>query len=116
MTSGVPGPVTDTEKFTPARAELLTAPLPLPDCFELTVTSVRRPMTAEGLTTNTLPFPLEVLIPATAMPAPCRDGARQVLLPLAWMAQLDTHENPPLTLPPESRVHPIGLSPFPVVE
>jgi len=31
-------------------------------CFELTVTSVRRPMTAEGLTTNTLPFPVDVFI------------------------------------------------------
>jgi hypothetical protein len=37
--------------------------------FFPTVTSVRRPITAEGLTTNTLPLPLLVLIPAERLPA-----------------------------------------------
>jgi hypothetical protein len=49
---------TVTLKSTPANAELV-AVVP---CFELTVTSVRSPITADGLTTNTLPVPLLVLI------------------------------------------------------
>jgi hypothetical protein len=52
-----------TEKSTPAKAELLAVV-----CFELMVTSVSRPMTAEGLTTKTLPFPLFVLIATLALP------------------------------------------------
>src|SRR5215472_17563037 len=68
ITTGLPGPVTLTVKSTPASAELLTPPTVLPFCCEFTVTSVRRPTTAEGLTTNTLPLPLLVLIPATALP------------------------------------------------
>src|SRR5215469_764684 len=68
ITWGLPGPVTDTVKSTPASAELLTPPVVAPFWFELTVTSVSRPTTAEGLTTKTLPLPLLVLIPATALP------------------------------------------------
>lgn len=52
-----------TEKSTPAKAELLAVV-----CFELMVTSVSRPMTAEGLTTKTLPFPLFVLIATLVLP------------------------------------------------
>jgi hypothetical protein len=52
-----------TEKSTPANAELLAVV-----CFELTVTSVRRPITADGLTTNTLPFPLFVFIATLVLP------------------------------------------------
>jgi hypothetical protein len=52
-----------TEKSTPANAELVEVV-----CFELMVTSVRRPMTADGLTTNTLPFPLLVLIATSVWP------------------------------------------------
>src|SRR5437667_11034519 len=71
MTVGSDWPLsgaTVTLKSTPASAELLTEPVVEPSCFELTVTSVRRPTTAEGLTTNTLPLPLDVLIPAFAFP------------------------------------------------
>jgi hypothetical protein len=52
-----------TEKSTPANAELLAVV-----CFELMVASVSRPMTAEGLTTNTLPFPLFVFIATLVLP------------------------------------------------
>jgi hypothetical protein len=55
--------VTVTRKSIPASAELFTL---LPDCLELTVTSVRRPITAEGRMSNTLPLPLLVFIPAEA--------------------------------------------------
>jgi hypothetical protein len=88
----------------------------LPLCFELTVTSVRRPITAEGLITNTLPLPLEVLIPATATPAHCPDCGVHVLLPRASIVQLDWQVYPPEMVPPEFRVHATGLVPFPVVE
>jgi hypothetical protein len=52
-----------TEKSTPAKAELDAVV-----CFELTVTSVSRPITAEGRTKNTLPFPLLVLIATSVLP------------------------------------------------
>lgn len=54
---------TVTAKSTPANAELVEVV-----CFELMVASVRRPMTAEGLTSNTLPFPLLVLIATSVCP------------------------------------------------
>ena len=53
-----------TEKSTPANAELVAGWV----CFELAVTSVRSPMTAEGLTTNTFPVPLEVFIVTLVLP------------------------------------------------
>src|SRR5437879_849332 len=84
-------PVTVTLKSTPASAELLTAPVPLPDCFEFTETSVRRPITAEGLTTKMLPAPLDVLIPATACPLQVPLAAVQVLLPEESIVQLSWH-------------------------
>jgi hypothetical protein len=52
-----------TEKSTPANEELLAVV-----CFELMVASVSRPMTAEGLTTNTLPLPLFVFIATLVLP------------------------------------------------
>src|SRR5260370_13893440 len=111
MTVGVPGPVTDTEKFTPASAELLWM-----SCFEFRVTSVRRPMTAEGLITNTLPLPLDVLMPATALPMHWPVCAVQLLVPSGFNVHCWTHDNPPVIVPLLSMVHAIGLAPFPVVE
>src|SRR6266853_4023031 len=87
-------PVTVTLKSTPASAELLTAPVLLPDCFELTVTSVSRPITAEGLTTKMLPAPLDVLIPATACPLQVPLAGVQLLLPRASIVQLSWHCSP----------------------
>src|SRR5207244_1890177 len=49
--------VTVTWKSTPACEEVEAEA-----CFELMVAFVRRPTTADGLTTNTLPLPLDVLI------------------------------------------------------
>src|SRR6266852_6710546 len=57
--------LTVTAKSTPASAELVPMSMLL---FFPTVTSVRRPITAEGLTTNTLPLPLFVFIPACRPP------------------------------------------------
>src|SRR5450759_4895550 len=85
------GPLTVTLKSTPASAELLTAPVLLPACFELTVTSVSRPITAEGLMTKMLPAPLDVLIPATACPLQVPLAAVQVLLPEVSIVQLSWH-------------------------
>src|SRR5216684_133379 len=60
------GSVAFTSKSTPAYAELVPT---LMVEFFCTVTSVRRPITAEGSTTNTFPLPLLVLIPALRVPA-----------------------------------------------
>ena len=49
--------VTVTWKSTPAWAEVMAAA-----CFELMVTFVRRPTTAEGVTTKTFPLPLDVFM------------------------------------------------------
>src|SRR5215813_1387371 len=75
--------LTLTRKSTPASAEPLEMPLLL-WFLELMVTSVKRPMTAEGLMTNTLPLPLLVLIPALALPmqSPCDAGSWQVPVPV----------------------------------
>jgi hypothetical protein len=86
----------------------------LPDCFELTVTSVSRPTTAEGLTTNRLPLPLLDFIPATAVPMHSPDCGTHVLTPLESIVQLDWHWYPPLMAPLDERVHPVKL--LPVVE
>src|SRR2546426_11818113 len=50
---------------TPANAELVPM---LTELFFPTLTSVRRPMTAEGLMTKALPLPLLVFIPALRVP------------------------------------------------
>jgi hypothetical protein len=60
------GSVTPTEKSTPASAELVPTSSV---AFFCRLTSVRRPMTAEGSMTNTLPAPLLVLIAALNVPA-----------------------------------------------
>jgi hypothetical protein len=116
---GLPCPlsgVTVTQKFAPARAELLTAPVLLPDCFELTLTSVRRPTTAEGRTTNTLPLPLDVLIPAMAFPMQIPVDWVHVLLPLASTLQLIWQVCPPVMLPPLSITHAVVPPPVPYVK
>src|SRR5215831_506200 len=58
-------PVADTEKSTPAIAELVPTEIV---AFFCRLTSVRRPITAEGLTTNTLPLPLFVLMALLRLP------------------------------------------------
>src|SRR5437867_1003526 len=100
---------TVTLKFTPASAELLTPPRADPACFELTVTSVRRPITAEGLTTNTLPLPLDVLIPAARCPTQVPVVGVHVLTPEASILQLITHCSPPEILPLLLSVHAVWL-------
>jgi len=68
VTQGVgwpPIPLAVTEKSTPAYAELVPTSIVL---FFCRLTSVRRPTTAEGLTTNTLPKPLLVFMAAPRVP------------------------------------------------
>src|SRR4029077_11698375 len=73
ITTGAAWPLSGvavTLNSTPACEELETV---VPACFELIVTSVRRPTTAEGVTTNTLPLPLDVFIVVlTVVTAGCR--------------------------------------------
>src|ERR1019366_4790238 len=88
------GPVTVTLKSTPASAELLATV-----CFELTVTSVSRPITAEGLMTKMLPAPLDVLIPATACPLQVPLGVLHVLVPSGLRVQLSWHCSVPDMVP-----------------
>jgi hypothetical protein len=78
--------VTLTLKFTPANAELLAT-----NCFELSETSVRRPITAEGLTTKTLPLPLFVFIATTALPAHWPDAGVHEVVPSGLSVQLCWH-------------------------
>src|SRR5713226_5424255 len=92
-------PRTVTLKPTPAAPHHLTAPAPLPACFELTVTSVSRPITAEGLMTKMLPAPLDVLIPATACPLQVPVGVLHVKVPSGLIVQLSWHCSPPEILP-----------------
>ena len=83
--------VTVTLKSTPASAELLEMPVEL-WFLELIVTSVRRPMTAEGRITNTLPLPLLVFRPAFALPMQVPDDAGSwhvpVLVPPVGLLQV----------------------------
>ena len=107
---------TVTLKSTPASAELLTEPVAELTCFELTVTSVRRPTTAEGLTTNTLPLPLDVLIPAIAFPMQVPVCPVHVLLPPASIVQSTWHCTPPVMLPLLSSTHAVVPPPVPYVK
>src|SRR5260370_2972121 len=114
MTVGLGWPLCGTAvtvKSGPDRAELLTAPVVAPFWFELRLTSVRRPMTAEGLTTNTLPAPLDVLIPATACPPHVPEAGVHVLLPEESIVQFIWHTSPPEMLPFLSIVHEVGPVP-----
>jgi len=103
---------------TPARAELLTEPLTGLICLELTVTSVSRPTTAEGLTTNTLSLPLLVLIVTLALPTQFAPHAAplQVTLHVPEFAQKPAITLQEPTAPPQSAsdlqaVAPVQVSP-----
>jgi hypothetical protein len=99
-----------TLKLTPASAELLVVV-----CLELSVTSVSNPITAEGRTTKTLPEPLLVLMPATAVPMHCPEDVVQELVPSGLSVQLCWQVNPPEIAPFESMVQATGFAPFPLV-
>lgn len=65
-----PTGVTATDTSTPASAELdpMNVLVPAALCLPPMVASVRRPITAEGLMTNTFPLPPDVFIPAEKPP------------------------------------------------
>jgi hypothetical protein len=91
------GGVTFTSKSTPAYAELVPISMLV---FFCRLTSVRRPITAEGLTTNTLPLPLLVFIPALRVPAqtfPLVSGMG--VHPLAEQSVPDEQIAPPVIAP-----------------
>src|SRR5215472_8669559 len=91
-------------KSTPASAELLPAEAEV--FLELRLTSVRRPITADGRMTNTLPLPLLVLMPTPnppthkllPWPAPVH-----ATVPSGWRVQLFSQICPPVMLPLEFR-------------
>src|SRR5262245_55283242 len=80
-------PVATTLKSTPANAQLV--PPGSVACF-CSLTSVRRPITAEGRTTNTLPLPLFVFIALLRLPThpPVHTPALQVC-PVAQSALVE---------------------------
>ena len=107
MTVGTGWPLlgrTDTAKSTPASAELVPVLLVL---FFDTVTSVKRPTTAEGLITNTLPLPLLVFIPVVTLPMqvqgvlglPFASTPPQTPVPVGEKAILLAHCCPPVMVP-----------------
>src|SRR5215510_4201575 len=89
------GSVTFTSKSTPASAELVPT---LMVAFLCTVTSVRRPITAEGRMTNTFPAPLFVLIPAERLPAQSV-APGTIVHPLASQTELWEQVAPPVIEP-----------------
>src|SRR5215470_4768014 len=95
--------LTSTLKSTPASAELEPMEVAL---FLARLTSVRRPITADGRMTNTLPVPLLVLMPAARLPThrplPWPSPVH-VTVPSAWRVQLFSQICPPLMLPLVSR-------------
>jgi len=93
---------TDTAKSTPASAELVPVVLVL---FFDTVTSVKRPTTAEGLITNTFPLPLLVFIPVVTLPMQLQGGLGLPFLstppqfPVPPKTRLLAHCCPPVMVP-----------------
>src|SRR5215831_19831931 len=95
--------LTSTLKSTPASAELVPMDVVL---FLTRLTSVRRPITADGRMTNTLPLPLLVLMPTPnppthkllPWPAPVH-----ATVPSGWRVQLFSQICPPVMLPLEFR-------------
>src|SRR5437660_561576 len=79
-----------TAKSTPANAELVAVV-----CFELMVTSVNKPMTAEGLTSNTLPLPLLVFIATSVWPTHEADALPEQI-PVSVQKPLTTSQVVPL--------------------
>src|SRR5437879_12881825 len=93
----------ETLKSTPASAELVPMSVVLLFCR---LTSVRRPTTAEGRKTNTLPLPLFVLIPTenppTHKPLPL-PSPEQAIVPSGWTVQFCWQICPPVIEPFEFR-------------
>ena len=83
-------PAMVTAKSTPANAELVAVV-----CFELMVTSVNKPMTAEGLTSNTLPLPLFVFIATSVWPTHDADALPEQI-PVFVQKPLTTSQVVPL--------------------
>src|SRR5262245_6715390 len=95
--------LTSTLKSTPASA----APVPMEMVLFLTrLTSVRRPTTADGRMTNTLPLPLLVLMPAakppTHKPLPGPSPTHEIE-PSGLSVQFRSQICPPVMLPLEFR-------------
>src|SRR5215467_2573822 len=95
--------LTSTLKSTPASAELVPMSATL---FLARLTSVRRPTTADGRMTNTLPLPLLVLMPAAKPPAhkllPL-PSPRHAIVPSGLRVQFCWQICPPVMLPLEFR-------------
>src|SRR5215470_15130478 len=91
-------------KSTPASAELLPAEAEV--FLLLRLTSVRRPTTADGRMTNTLPLPLLVLMPTPnppmhkPLPWPSPVHTTE---PSGWSVQVSWQVCPPVMLPLVSR-------------
>src|SRR5215813_4767337 len=111
--------LTATLKSTPASAELVPAEEVV--FLEERVTSVRRPITADGRMTNTLPLPLLVLMPTlnppTHKPGPWPSPVQSIAPVVVLRVQFWWHCCPPSMLPPACRtqwvVAPPGLSVLP---
>src|SRR5262249_1759097 len=92
--------LTVTLKSTPASAELVPAEEEV--FLELRLTSVRRPITADGRMTNTLPLPLLVLMPTpnppTHKPLPWPSPVHWTV-PSGWRVQFSWQICPPVMLP-----------------
>src|SRR5215469_8437220 len=82
-------PVATTLKSTPANAELVPTESV---AFFCRLTSVRRPITAEGRTTNTLPLPLFVFIALLRLPThpPVHTPALHVVPPVIVPLEFNT--------------------------
>src|SRR5215468_1607972 len=94
--SGAPdGGVTWTSRSTPAKAELVPTLMVLLFC---TVTFVSRPITAEGLMTNTLPLPLLVFMPALMVPPQTPEAGIGTHVPLEQSVPAE-HVAPPVIAP-----------------
>src|SRR5262252_2417638 len=94
--------LTATLKSTPASAELVPAEAVM--FLLLRLTSVRRPTTADGRMTNTLPLPLLVLIPAAMLPTHKSlplPFPEHTTLPVESRVQLFSQICPPVMLPLE---------------
>src|SRR2546428_10994950 len=96
--------LTSTLKSTPASAELVPTEARL---VLVRLTSVRRPITADGRMTNTLPAPLLVLMPALNPPAHKRlpwPSPAQLTVPVVGSrGQFSSQICPPVIVPPAFR-------------
>jgi len=86
----MPGPVTIPEIYASQR-ELLTPPVLLPDCFELTVTSVKQADNRRGPDYKQVAAAAIGLYSATRVPMHSPDCGTHVLTPLESIVQLDWH-------------------------